>query len=327
MSTTLGHRYTFPMGTHHESLTIADGGGVERPLWGFPKTEQGVPDGAPLTAAEQYEIEAALGVPLLARTPMPDPLWRRAALAAICLATVLGVHAAAPMVRYDGLGRVMLFFLIGGMFWRSVHMLRMMMFWVASVLIVGAVLEARGGSPGLALSMVGIAALGFGTGFVPLGFWCRLCKPRASRELDPVGVWREMLARDRCPSCAHAVRPVSKETRAWLACDHCSALWRAPGHGVPTRPLTPIRCPACRYSLRGLPTGSDLTIRCPECGVVVPGKPSTGRVVRDDTDSLRCWGCGRGLGGLPMAYGDRVRCPDCGQWRSGLTAVEVAPGS
>ncbi|MCC7388415.1 MAG: hypothetical protein IT431_06565 [Phycisphaerales bacterium] len=311
------------MGNDPQHPTIRDGGGIERPLWGFPKTARGVPADSPLSAAEQYQIEAALGVHMLARTPMPDPVWQRVALAAISLGTVFGLHAAAPAVGYRGLMHVFAFFLIGGMFWRSVDMLRAGMLWIASVSTVVVVFEAGGDDAGLTMPLLAVAAISFAGGFAPLRFWCGLCKARAMRDIHPVAVWREMLVRDRCPSCAHPVHAVSTETRAWLACDHCSALWRAPGYGVPTTPLTPDRCPKCRYSLRGLPTGSDLTIRCPECGATVPGAPSTGRVVRDETGSVRCWGCGRGLGGLPIAYGDRVRCPDCGQWRSGLTAGDV----
>ena len=314
------------MGSGSPGTTIRDDRGVDRPLWHFPHAKTGVPEGCPLLADEQYAIEKAIGAPMCERTALPDPLLRRLIPLVGCLIGGFAIRPWFPASSAE-LYFSPVWLLVVGIIFQYLDAVRLALAWGGSLALVYAV-DRAAQSSWLPLPVFFLPALiGCSLAMLPRWVWLSPLSRRGRWAAHPLRIRAAMLERDRCPSCAHPVRPLSERTRAWLTCVHCSALWRAPGYAWPREAWTPRDCPKCRYCLAGLPADEDLTIQCPECGFYIPAPPTRGRIADDRGGSLRCWGCGRSLGGLPLRYGDRVQCPDCGQWRSGLTAADVATPS
>ena len=167
-----------------------------------------------------------------------------------------------------------------------------------------------------------------GSGFVVLGAWLvvSLVPDRVlSMALSRSAARRvTMLRRGLCPACAAQLPRTLVAANQLTVCDQCGAAWRV---GPRTKLVDPATCPGCSYSLHGLKMDDDCTVRCPECGWVVLLPATKVRIGGPSRSRPRCWGCGDSLVGLPLQYGDRVRCPNCGQWRSGLTAGDVATPS
>lgn len=307
---------------------IVDDRGSVRPLWDFPKTRYGVPDGCPLTTAEQQAIETSLGLPFCQRTPSDRPLWPRV----IRLAAAYGIATFAVMVFHAQLGRVfsVLFFVAFLMFPATdtaTYLRRMFAAISAMLLVVLLSVTDPSDLRALAIGSVMIVAscvLSLAPDWVLATLSRRwLTKTPAAQEVRAL-----FLNQYLCPSCAHPLRVSGKDADAWLECNHCRAAWRPLWYdGVVTVPsrseLEDMRhdeaCRECNYSLGGLKPDAEGILRCPECGLHARAFVRMPGVLMP----TECWGCRRSLRGLPLFNGDRVRCPDCGLWRSGVSEEDL----
>lgn len=304
--------------------TIIDGRGVERPVWNFPRTSTGVPPGCPLSAGEQAELERAIGVPWHARTPVPDPWFARLGRVAFLALVAAGLNFVEESA-WDAWEVTFWACLVPMIAWRDLRAIRVTCAMFAGVGLTRSLWYGAGmhwGELAFGWIVTGLALVG---ALLPNSAWMRLSASRPDIKRWPGLVREQMVARNRCPSCAHPLTRLSEDRPMWLVCGHCAGLWLEPRRSGPAPARTPVACPQCGYELAGLPVSADLTIRCPECGSRVPLPAESTGAGLTDTCEPRCWKCKRSLRGLPLVLGDRVQCPECGQWRSGLTEADVRP--
>jgi len=308
--------------------TITDDRGNVRPLWTFPRTRYGVPDGCPLTTTEQQALELSLGLPLCERTPSDRPLWRRV----ITLAGAYGLGMVAWAIFHAPLGRTFaaIFFAVFLVFPptdTSNYLRRMFAAFSAALLMV--LLSVTDPSDIRALAIGSVMIVAFCVlSLAPDWVLAALTRRWVVTTPPPRQVRERLLDQYRCPSCAHPLRLSGEDTDAWLDCTHCEAAWRPLWYdGVVTVPSIPApadmrrdeACRKCNYSLGGLQADAEGFVRCPECGLHARTFVRMPGVLRP----TRCWGCDRSLRGLPLFNGDRVRCPDCGLWRSGVSEEDL----
>jgi hypothetical protein len=280
----------------------------------------------PIPAREQREIELSLGAPPDNATPA-EPGRRETLQIAVVYTTVAVTLAATHSVVPWPLLAVATV-----LFWCTAFDIRPS--WRADLAALRSILIVL---LALALGVVCVGWLGTQVratpiwivlawigGFVVLGRLQRAAARARDRRQHTMEVRLALTSRGRCPSCAHPLAGLERESDLCVVCAHCGGAWRI---GDLPAAVNPETCPTCEYSLTGLPVGAESNLRCPECGQLVPMPGSRMGVMPEPIVGPNCRGCGTPLMGLPLVNGDRVRCPNCGQWRSGLTAADVATPS
>ena len=306
--------------------TITDDRGNVRPLWTFPKTRYGVPDGCPLTAEQQRKLEHALDVPWQNRTPTAGPYSAVAA-------SLVTVYFALPFVAsLTASSRARTYVAVAGLvavcvLARDKALRARFVCAIISALALSHILYPSPSSNAVGVSAtIGVSCVFGVMTLLPDWLYARLNGGSLGPTIVPPTKLRALfLQRGRCPSCAHVLYRPDETASARLECRHCESAWRPshrgidPLHSGPKTGQAAQTCPKCKYSLAGLAPNDQGNIRCPECGghapltVQIPGHLMP----------TRCWGCDRSLRGLPLFNGDRVRCPDCGLWRSGVSEEDL----